>query len=47
MLRKEMWRVSKTREERRLRRKNIINGLVFAGCIIICCGLPTWVEVIL
>lgn len=47
MPRKEMWRVSKTREERRLLRKNIISGLVFAACIIICCGLPTWVEVIL
>ena len=39
--------MSKTREERRLRRENIISGQVFAGCIIICCGLPTWVEVIL
>lgn len=47
MPRKEMWRVSKTREERRLRRKSIKEGIVFAACIIICCGLPTWVEVIL
>lgn len=39
--------MSKTRNERRLRRKSIIEGLAFAGCIIICCGLPTWVEVIL
>ena len=47
MPRKEMLELSKTREERRLLRKNIISGLVFTGCIIICCGLPTWVEVIL
>lgn len=39
--------MSRTRNERRLRRKSIMEGLVFAGCIIICCGLPTWVEVLL
>ena len=39
--------MSKTRNERRLRRKSIVEGMVFACCIIICCGLPTWVEVIL
>lgn len=39
--------MQRTRNERRLRRKSIMEGLVFAGCIIVCCGLPTWVEGVL
>lgn len=43
-----MYERKPTREERRLWRKSIIFDVV-ASCavLIICCGLPTWVEVIL
>lgn len=39
--------MSRSREERRLRRRSIREALVFFGCIIVACGLPTWVEGVL
>lgn len=43
-----MYERNPTREERRLWRRDVIFDVV-ASCaaLIICCGFPTWVEVIL
>lgn len=42
-----MNKTSKTRQERRLRRNELLGGLTLVMAILLACWLPGWVEPIL
>jgi hypothetical protein len=36
---------NRPRNERRRARREAVSAVVFTACIILCCGLPNWLEV--
>lgn len=36
---------SESRNERCRARREAVSAVVFTACIILCCGLPNWLEV--